>query len=686
MKRLFFTVVAAALSVTLSAQIRVACVGNSVTYGAGIEGRDSLSYPAVLGAALGTEYRVGNFGLNGATLLSNGHNPYIKSGQYKAAIEMKPDIVVIHLGLNDTDPRNYPIYQEEFLGDYLSLIDSFRNANPGVRIIIARLSPIFHWHWRFNAGTREWHRKIQQEIEQVAKTADCELIDFYEVLHNRPDLLPDCIHPNAEGAAMLAQRVYSAITGDFGGLSLSPLYTDNMVLQRGDSTIICGQADAAERITVEINYNGRVIKQNTISNINGKWSTRLPLTEYGDGYNLEIATGRRKIALNNVAVGEVWLLGGQSNMSFSAAQSDSSELIKADSNIRLFMCNPSFERQDSLPDEILDRLNRLDYIRSDGWSPASVDQIRQFSAVGYYFARRLTGEIPGVRVGLIQTSLGGATAESFVKRQMMEDDPILVQMLYDWWRNPMIMQWCRDIMGQSLRGAKVKNQRHFFEPTFLYESRIAPLGGYSIKGVLWYQGESNAENTELHETIFPAVVSSFRKAFGSKELPFYFVQLSSLNRPSWCRFRESQLRISQQIENCEMVVSSDYGDPTDVHPRTKNVIGERLANVALARDYGFRHIAYRSPKAATLSGSVITFENCAPPLHTSDGLAPRGFEAAEEDGIFHEVDAKIVGCTIVISHKNPKFVRYGWKPYTDANLTGGTSLPVSTFIICQKEK
>lgn len=664
----------------INAQIRVACVGNSITYGMRVENREQNCYPTVLQNLLGAGFEVGNFGLSGATLLARGHNPYIRTKQYAQALAMKPDVVIIHLGTNDTDPRNYPIYQEQFQSDYLALIQSFRDANPAARIIIARLTPISQSHPRFKAGTREWYDKIQIEIERIARVSNSELIDFQEVLYARQHLMPDAVHPNAEGASLLAKRVYSAITGDFGGLQLSPLYADNMVLQRSDSTLICGLADATELVEVTLFNTAESAKWQTRADKNGRWSMKVTLGNYG-GYTLKVLTGKRKLSFRNVAVGEVWLLSGQSNMSWAVGQSATPETAKPSDNIRLFSCNPSFPIQDSLSKDELERLNNLDYIRQSGWKEATADALKEFSAVGYYFAQAVASKISNVRIGLVQTSLGGATAEAFVSRHELENDNLLVDMLRDYRTNPMIMQWCRDVMANSLKGSVNPLQRHYFEPAYLYESRIAPIRNYTIQGVLWYQGESNAENTELHESIFPAVVRTFRTAFGNPQLPFYFVQLSSMSRPSWCRFRDSQRRLAERIDNCEMVVSSDHGHQTDVHPRTKDVIGERLANVALARDYGFSNIEYRSARAIELIGSEIRFANTSGGFKTSDGDRVRGFETAGDDMIFAPVEAEIMKDRIVLHVKNPKHVRYGWQPFTDANLSCDNGLPVSTFEI-----
>ena len=232
--------------------IKVACVGNSITYGYLLENRERDAYPSVLQKKLGKPYLVGNFGKSGATLLSKGHRPYIEQEEYKQALAFAGDIVVIHLGINDTDPRNWPNYRDDFIPDYLALIDSFKKANPKAHFLIALMTPIGHTHPRFESGTRDWHTEIQQAIESIAKEANAQLIDFHSPLYAYPQLLPDAVHPNAEGAAMIAQVVYSAITGDYGGLQLPAIYGDNMVLQHGRPLVIEGIANAGARVDLSI--------------------------------------------------------------------------------------------------------------------------------------------------------------------------------------------------------------------------------------------------------------------------------------------------------------------------------------------------------------------------------------------------------------------------------------------------
>ena len=235
---------ALALAAFAAEPIRVACVGNSITYGYGLPNPATDSYPAQLQQKLGKAYDVRNFGHSGATLLSRGHRPYIEQETYKNALAFKPDIVVIHLGINDTDPRNWPFFRDDFTKDYIALIRSFKVANPKAAFYIAKMSPISHRHHRFLAGTRDWHKLIQTAIERVAKATGARLIDFYTPLLPFPQMFPDGLHPNKTGAGVLARVVYEALTGDYGGLRMPLVFSDNMVVRRNRDFDVYGTANA----------------------------------------------------------------------------------------------------------------------------------------------------------------------------------------------------------------------------------------------------------------------------------------------------------------------------------------------------------------------------------------------------------------------------------------------------------
>jgi len=157
---------------------------------------------------------------------------------------------VIHLGVNDTDPRNWPNYRDEFVPDYHRLIEALREANPKVRILIARTTPIGVEHPRFDSGTRDWQDQIQKAIEQVAKGVDVQLIDLHAPLYSYPHYLPDAVHPTAAGARIIAREVYAAITGDYGGLTLPEILSSGMVLQRRKPLKLEGRANALEHVMI----------------------------------------------------------------------------------------------------------------------------------------------------------------------------------------------------------------------------------------------------------------------------------------------------------------------------------------------------------------------------------------------------------------------------------------------------
>lgn len=685
MKKIIILSVCLLVCCTLSAQqrMKVACVGNSITYGYGLSDRNIQSYPAQLQKLLGEHYEVGNFGKSGATLLNRGHRPYVAQPEYQKALEFAGDIVVIHLGINDTDPRNWPNYRDSFVADYLSLIDSFRRVNPAARILIARLTPISDHHPRFLSGTRDWHGEIQAAIETVAHCAKVQLIDFHQPLYPYPQLFPDAVHPTAEGAAIMAQTVYSAITGDFGGLSLPTLYTDNMVLQHNTPLIIQGKADAGEQVTVSI---GRQ-RYTALTGTNGKWSVRLLPLKAGGPYTLTVSSPARTLAYKNVLAGEVWLCSGQSNMEFMLKQASTGlrDIPQAkDEQLRLYNMKARWHTNATQWDaSVLDSLNHLQYYSDTRWEACTPEQAARFSAVAYYFGQMLRDSLQ-IPVGLICNAVGGSPTESWIDRNTLEYH--FPAILKDWMHNDFIQDWVRGRAALNIKQSENKFQRHPYEPCYLFESGILPLQQYPVRGVIWYQGESNAHNREAHETLFRLLTESWRKNWNNPAMPFYFVQLSSIDRPSWAWFRDSQRRLSEEIANTGMAVSSDWGDSLDVHPSNKQPIGKRLARWALHKTYGYRQLVPSGPlfrQAEFRHGEVWLTFDYGQGMTSSDGQPLRTFEVAETEGLYYPAQAEVVDDNRlrVFSEKvkHPRYVRYGWQPFTRGNLMNADHLPASTF-------
>ncbi len=685
MRKFATLILAAVCSAGLAgaAQTRVACIGNSITYGMTLADREHESYPAQLQQLLGDDYLVGNFGRNGATLLRHGHNPYVKNPEYPAALDFRPDIAIIHLGTNDTDPRNWPNLSEEFNADYLALIDTLRAVNPQVRIIVANMAPIGTQHRRFSSGTRRWRDAIREAIPQVAQAAGVELIDFATPLRDRQNLIPDALHPTAEGAGLLAHTVYSAITGEYGGLQLPAVYGSGMVLPAGRRFTISGTDDARRRVSVAIGeQTAEAITDNC-----GRWAVSIAPLAVGGPYTVSVTDDAGDaLRLTNVLAGEVWLASGQSNMEFRLRNAaDSPRNLTPDTLLRVLNMQPraytNAETWDSLT---CAAINRLDYYLPATWQQPDGD----FSAVAYGFGRTLVDSLQ-VPVGIICNAIGGSGTEAWIDVETLQHQ--IPALLLDWTANDYLQPWVRQRAVENMGNADF-GSRHPYEPSYLYSAGIRPLEGFPISGVIWYQGESNAHNVELHEQLFPMLVDSWRRAFGNPELPFIATQLSSLNRPSWPSFRDSQRRLAQTVDHSYMAVTSDLGDSLDVHPRRKAPVGRRLALQALRNVYG-RTVTADGPTPVSCTampdGSLRLLMANARGMHGADGAAVRTFEMAEADGVFRPAHAQISDSIITLTNpdmKSPKFARYGWQAFTRANLVNSDSLPASTFRIEASER
>ena len=670
---------------------RVACIGNSVTFGFGLSDRERDSYPSQLQKILGSNFVVGNFGVNGTTLLSKGHRPYIQSEAYRKAIDFKPDIVVIDLGLNDTDPRNWPFYRDDFTRDYLDLIKSFRSAEgKAPKVYLCRMTPIFHSHPRFKSGTRDWFWQIQSAIEIVANSCGAQLIDLHTPLYSRPDLFADALHPDIEGAGIIARTIGSVITGDFGGFRLSRVFEEHMVFQQKRPIEIFGTSDVKDHIKVIFAGNSR----EGLPDYDGRWHLVLPQVPAGGPYNIQVlVNGKIVVDWKDILVGEVWFCSGQSNMAFRLDQAQNGREdaeMALDSNLRLMnfreIASTAEVKWDSLT---LKRVNQLEYFRGS-WAKCSPQEADSFSAIAYHFGKELRNRLK-IPVGLIEVAVGGAPAEAFIDRYSLEHHPQLVNVLYNWSGNDFIMEWCRQRASENISLGQNPLQRHPYMPAYVFEAGVSAFRGFPVKGILWYQGESNAHNMEHHEVVFPELIRSWRHFWENDKLPFVFAQLSSIQRPGWEIFRDSQRRMANEISTCFMAVTSDLGDSLNVHPIRKKEVGQRLALQALQKVYG---------QTAQADGSLIQADGPLPlkairvgksdleivfsanqNLQTSDNKALREMEAAGSDAVFHQVAGEIKSNRIIIKTnlQNISKVRYAWRPYTRGNLVNKNGLPASTF-------
>ena len=501
----------------------------------------------------------------------------------------------------------------------------------------------------------------------------------------------------------MANTVYQQITGNYGGLQMPAIYSDGMVLQRETPLSIHGIADADEEVTVSIEKQ----KAKAKTGKDGQWAVKLKPLKAGGPYTLTVSTKKQKLTFQDVMIGEVWLCSGQSNMAFTlrnAAEAIQNSKIKNQNvpSLRLYNLNPICWTDNVEWDSLsLVQVNELKYLKPAKWTDCTQETAANFSAVAYFFGRMLQDSLQ-VTIGLICNAVGGTNTESWIDRHTLEFE--FPNILNDWLHNDFIQDWCRERGAKNIALALKKDagftmakngeslQRHPYQPCYMYEAGIEPLQQFHIRGVIWYQGESNAHNKDAHAKLFQLLVDSWRKNWQQPDMPFLFVQLSSLNRPSWPWFRDSQRLLSQQIPYTGMAVSSDVGDSLDVHPRRKQPVGERLARLALADVY--RHPYFKKHPSAA-QGPVMTeakrhgheavvhFEyTTAKGLSSCDSTALRTFELADECGIFHPAEAKVKGTNVHVSSsevKHPTAVRYGWQPFTRANLINAYGMPASTF-------
>ncbi len=669
-------------------KIKIACIGNSVTYGYTLPDPATQSYPALLQKKMGGKYEVRNFGHSGATLLKKGHNPYYKTREFAEAMNFHADIAVIHLGLNDTDPRDWPNYRDDFIPDYNWLIDTLRAVNPAMKIYICTMTPIFTGHPRFLSSTFTWYWQVQKLIPEIAKINHTGLIDLYETFHDRPDLITDAntVHPNTSGAEKLCEVIYKNITGDFGGLKVADIFTDNMVMQRGMPVPVWGIANAGTGVKVSFNHQTKT----TIALPDGQWKVFFPAMSASDQpHTLQIENADKKSVFRNILIGDVWLCSGQSNMEFSLAQAKGGKETAAQADekqdIRLFKYKPYAETGATAWDSIaLAKANDLQFFSGE-WKLNNENAAGEFSAVGYWFGKKIQAE-EHIPVGLIEVAVGGSPLISWLDRLTLEADSRFEPALHDWRHSDYIMGWCRERAGLNLKNAHAPFQRHPYDPCFNFEAGISHITQFPIKGVVWYQGESDADNAELFSKLFPVFVKDWREQWGY-DFPLYYVQLSSINRPSWNYFRDAQRRLLKEVPNSGMAVTSDLGDSVNVHYTNKRPVGLRLANLALHGAYGANAVVPNGPlvRAVKKEGDKIELSfSEGTGLTTSDGQPLKGFEVLNDKGYFQPVNAIIKNDKVLLEipwNETVEKIVYGWKPYTRANLVNGAGLPASTFMV-----
>lgn len=451
-------------------------------------------------------------------------------------------------------------------------------------------------------------------------------------------------------------------------LKLGSVFTDNMVLQQQSQTPVWGWAKENSKISMTTSWDG--ISYDVTTDKNGKWKILVTTPVAGGPYTITVK-GSNIIELKNVYIGEVWLASGQSNMSMllkgyeNQPVMHSTEAILKSKGRKIHFIN--------IPAMAAYRVQ--EEFENAKWETSSLSTTGDCSAVCWFFADLLNQQLD-IPVGIINASYGGSNVEA----------------------------WMTDVACREFPGIQVpekieeKSQWIGNVPTLLYNGMIHPIVGYNIKGMIWYQGESNIFNVPRYAPSVAAMVKDWRKIWSVGDFPFYFAQIAPYDYKEWNFFtpqwpeisayqREAQMKSQSLIPNSKMAVLLDVGEEYQIHPSQKKEVGQRLALLALANTYGAKGFEFESPEYERMEiegdKAIIHFSKQFMGL-TSYGKELNLFEIAGDNKVFVKAKAHIDGekGTVVVSSylvKEPKAVRYAFKDYVQAELFGTGGLPVSSF-------
>ncbi|WP_461630005.1 sialate O-acetylesterase [Labilibaculum euxinus] len=477
---------------------------------------------------------------------------------------------------------------------------------------------------------------------------------------------------------------------------LPAIISDNMVLQQQSEVTLWGKALFGEKININTSWGKNYF---TTSGKDERWSLIIKTPKASANQTITIK-GENTIVIKNVLIGEVWLCSGQSNMDFPVAKIlrwqtgviNYEEVIQEANypEIRLFHIDQKLS-----PERELDSCN-------GHWEICNSESVKTFSAVGYFFGRKLYQNL-NVPIGLIQSTWGGTPAEAWTKMEVMEHDSVYTALINEFYSSrdhyPQdLKQYETNLKNYELEVAKLasantdekikkpskpKGIYHNKALSTLWNGMIHPIINYSIKGVVWYQGESNSIRYNDYQYVFTKMIESWRTEWQQLEMPFYFVQIAPhYKQPP--QIREAQLKTWQSGNNTGMAVITDAGDSINIHPHNKQIPGERLANWALAKTYK-KKIPFSGPRFVSMKikdhQAVLSFDFCNNGLMCPNDSI-KGFTAASSNGVFYPAKATINGGKIIVSSEQVnqiENVRYGWGNFFRANLYNIEGLPASPF-------
>lgn len=448
-------------------------------------------------------------------------------------------------------------------------------------------------------------------------------------------------------------------------IKLCSLFTDNAVLQQKAAVPVWGWATAGKTITVTPSWNKKSVSAK--ADANGKWKALLETPPASGPFEISFS-GDGSVQLKNVLIGEVWICAGQSNMEMPMKGFKGQPIIGSNEAI-LKSTNKNIHVY-TVPRGATTEVQEVS--KPSTWKEASPESVADFSATAYYFGKDLA-ELLNVPIGLINVSYGGSPIESWMDANTLKAFPQIA-------------------VPAKTDSIKVPNRT----PTALYNAMLHPVIGYGMKGMIWYQGESNYDRPDQYETLFPTAVAEWRKEWNQGDFPFYYAEIAPYNyaqlppyntggKYNSAYLRDAQRKATNTILNSSMAVLIDIGEEKSIHPAHKKEGGERLALLALARTYGLKGFGAESPAYDTLivSNSIaeVKFKN-APNWLTSYGKELEQFEIAGKDKQFYPAKAVIYRSSVMVSSpvvKEPVAVRYAFKDFVMGELFSTEGLPVSSF-------
>lgn len=489
------------------------------------------------------------------------------------------------------------------------------------------------------------------------------------------------------------------------------VFSDNMVLQREKSVSLFGQGENGKTVCAEIDG---IVRTTRIRN--GQWLIKLPAHKAGEGYSLKLTCGNEERIFKNVAYGEVWLAGGQSNMELELQNCSEKDALVNDKNINVRFY---YTQKKTLMEK-----DFFECEKNNGWSEFSAENAKCWSAVGYFFARELAEKL-GVTVGIIGCNWGGTSASYWMSRESLEKDSDTNEYLLDMERTAegktdeqiekewyeycaYLDEWnkksqdfyashpngtweeCQAYAGES-RYPGPPSEYNPMSATVLYNSMIKRVCPYTLKGFIYYQGESDDHRPNTYFKLFRELIQVWRNDWGDNSLPFLFVQLpmhrykDDIDHKHWCIIREAQMKVFQTVRNTGIAIALDKGEFNEIHPKSKLPVGHRLALQALYGVYGFENLRehafgpiYKDYDIKD-GGMELSFEYCRG-FRTEGEI--KGFELAGEDKEFRNAEAEIRGDRIFVSCseiKEPLYARYCWTNYGEVTVFGVNGLPLAPF-------